>query len=93
MLTGRMIWHVVHYERNTLTKSAIKESVEYLPMGLCFFTKQGFILLSNWKMEQICQELTGKDLQNGNVFWSRLSRDQITNLAEPVWHERTHCRV
>ena len=56
MLTGRMIWHVVHYERNTLTKSAIKESVEYLPMGLCFFTKQGFILLSNWKMEQICQE-------------------------------------
>ena len=91
MLTGRMIWHVVHYERNTLTKSAIKESADYLPMGLCFFTEEGFILLSNWKMEQICQELTGKDLQNGNVFWSRLSRDQITNHAEPVWHERTHC--
>ena len=91
MLTGRMIWHVIHYERSTLTKSAIKESVEFLPMGLCFFTEQGFILLSNWKMEQICQELTGKDLQNGNVFWARLSRDQITNHTEPVWYERTHC--
>ena len=91
ILTGIMIWHLIHYERNTLTKSAIKESVECLPMGLCFFTEQGFILLSNWKMEQICQELTGKDLQNGNVFWARLSRDQITNHAEPVWYERTHC--
>lgn len=91
MLTGRMIWHVIHYERSTLTKSAIKESVECLPMGLCFFTEQGFILLSNWKMEQICQELTGKDLQNGNVFWTRLSRNQITNHTEPVWYERTHC--
>ena len=91
ILTGIMIWHLIHYERSTLTKSAIKESVECLPMGLCFFTEQGFILLSNWKMEQICQELTGKDLQNGNVFWTRLSRDQITNHAEPVWYERTHC--
>ena len=91
LLTGIMIWHLIHYERSTLTKSAIKESVECLPMGLCFFTEQGFILLSNWKMEQICQELTGKDLQNGNVFWARLSRDQITNHAEPVWYERTHC--
>ena len=89
--TGWLIWRTIRYYRNTLTRSAIKESVECLPTGLCFSMENGFILLSNRKMEQLCMELTGADLQDAERFWQRITEELQRIQAEPMRYKDTPC--
>ena len=94
LLTGITIYMILHahrYYRTTLNRSAIKESVEYLPTGLCFFAEDGFVLLSNRKMEHLCLELTGKYLQDGNAFWRELTMEPPVVQAEPMRHGSARC--
>ncbi len=59
----------IHYWYNThITSSSIKETVETLPVGICAFESNGKISLRNRTMEQICRQLTGLPLLNGNEF-------------------------
>ena len=62
------------FRRTALTASAIKESFDTLPSGLCFSKPDGFILLANKKMEELCFLLTGRDLQDARVFWEEIEK-------------------
>ncbi len=57
---------------NSISRFSIKESIENLPMGLCFLSQDGDLSLSNHTMRRLSFYLTKKDLQNGLEFWSDL---------------------
>lgn len=43
---------------------SVKEALDNLPSGICFFNKNGVLTLCNYRMHKVFFELTGKDLQN-----------------------------
>lgn len=61
---------------------SIKESVDQIPFGLCFYYEGGLVKLCNLAMEQICRELTGKPMQDGETFWKSLSNQPAVRLSD-----------
>ncbi|MGN0395600.1 MAG: sensor histidine kinase [Coprococcus sp.] len=61
-------------KRNRLTPGAIKEGLDELPDGVCFFTAAGQPLLVNNQMNRISSELFETEILNAEDFWSRLKK-------------------
>ena len=72
----------ISYRKNTITRSSIKESIDKLNTGLCFAVPNGRTILVNAVMNKLCHALTGRDLQNADSFWNRISSDNIQNDVE-----------
>lgn len=72
----------ISYRKNTITRSSIKESIDKLNTGLCFAVPNGRTILVNAVMNNLCHSLTGRDLQNADRFWNRISSDNIQNDVE-----------
>ncbi len=72
----------ISYRKNTITRSSIKESIDKLNAGLCFAIPNGRTVLVNAVMNKLCYALTGRDLQNADSFWNRLSSNDIQNDVE-----------
>lgn len=64
---------VMRRKKNMLTVSAVKESLDTLPDGVCFFAADGQPLLVNTQMNQISSELFGSKLLNAKRFRQQLS--------------------
>lgn len=47
-----------------MLRNAVKEAFDNLPSGICFFDKNGILVLCNRKMYSLILEFTGKDPQN-----------------------------
>lgn len=67
----------MHLYKTTLTRSAIKESIDHLPTGLCFYAENGRVMLVNHQMNQLCHMVLGHDLQNAAQMWDHLCRGNI----------------
>ncbi len=52
----------------TMTYDAIQEGLENLPMGICFYTLSGKPLLMNYKIDDLCRQITEKPLTNAKRF-------------------------
>lgn len=63
--------------KTTLTRSAIKESIDHLPTGLCFHEENGRVLLANHSMSRLCHVLLGRDLQNASAMWDDLCAGNV----------------
>ena len=72
----------ISYRKNTITRSSIKESIDKLNAGLCFAIPNGRTILVNAVMNNLCYALTGRDLQNADSFWIRISSNDIQNDVE-----------
>ena len=90
-VTVVLIWKTLAYRRTTLNRLAIKESFDNLPTGLCFSRPEGFVLLANRKMEQLCYELTGADLQDAGHFWEQLTKKTGQIQARAVVYGEQPC--
>ena len=55
-----------------ITPSSIKEALDSLPSGVCFYREDGRVLLVNRAMERLCRRLTGEALVNGGAFYAHL---------------------
>ena len=55
--------------RTTVSPSAIKESIDHLNTGLCFYAENGRVMLVNHCMNRLCHILLGLDLQNAALMW------------------------
>ena len=55
-------------ERNSITRSSVKESLDWLNTGLCFAYKNGMVMLINHRMNNLSHTIFGRDLQNANAF-------------------------
>lgn len=47
-----------------LLNYSVKEALDHLPDGICFFNKNGTLILCNHQMYRVFLDLTGKDLQS-----------------------------
>lgn len=70
------------YRKNTITRASIQEGVDKISSGICFFSKDGRIILSNERMHNLCFEIVGRDLQNGDLFWKILSGGETLPQAK-----------
>lgn len=60
------------YRRAHLTPAAVRETVSLLPEGLSVSRRDGTVLLSNLKMNDLCRALTGALLSDANRFWQEI---------------------
>lgn len=67
----------IHLRRTTITRSAIKESIDHLSTGLCFYAENGRVMLVNYRMNQLCHDLLGHDLQNAALMWESISGGNV----------------
>lgn len=67
----------VHFRRNIITRSSIREGMNKISSGLCFYTNSGRIILSNQRMSDLCFAIIGRDLQNGELFWNVLRDGEV----------------
>ena len=79
---GFVTWKAWQYQRNTLTRSSIKESLDQITTGLCFSQGNGRIILANHRMHALCHTLAGRDLQNAEAFWKILSGGEVQAEVE-----------
>ncbi len=61
-----------------LSRTAIKESFDNLPSGVCFANQSGIIILCNRQMHRLCHTLMGKDLQQIFELQEALEAPQTT---------------
>ena len=68
--------------KSSITAFSIKESMDQLPMGMCFSHTNGVILLANRCMNTLCHRITGGELQDAESFWKLLSGNEQLHGAE-----------
>ena len=68
---------LLDWRRSHISGTSIKESLDQLPSGLCFYAENGLPRLVNVRMEALCRVLTGAPLMNGAVFWQRLAAGDV----------------
>lgn len=67
----------LRFRKNNLSQTSIKESLDKLPTGLCFYYENGKIVLVNSTMNNLCHKIIGKDLQNAKLFWEMLEKGNV----------------
>ncbi len=67
----------IKFEKNSITRSSVKESLDSLNTGLCFAYKNGMVMLINHRMNNLSHTIFGRNLQNVNAFWENLSNGEI----------------
>ena len=60
-----------------ITPSSIKDALDTLPSGVCFYREDGRMLLVNRTMENLCRRLTGEALVNGRTFFEQLHAETL----------------
>lgn len=63
-------------KKNRLTVNAIKEGLDTLPEGVCFFNEEGQVLLVNAQMNHISGQLFRTEILNGEKFWFILNQEK-----------------
>ena len=75
---------IIAESRAKISDSSIKEAMDDLPVGGCYFSKTGRIKLCNRQMYRLFREMTGLDLQSLDELHTALSECQKNGI------ERTH---
>ena len=70
------------YRKRTITRSSIKEGIDKISSGLCFYREDGRVILTNRKMQQLCFDIAGIDLQNAAHFWQFLQNGAVKTDAK-----------
>lgn len=69
------------FRRNRLSRKSIKESIDNLPSGLCFFEHTGLLILCNRKMYHLAYLLMGYDLQTWDELSDALKSPQTQHVV------------
>lgn len=67
----------LQFRKNTITRSSIKEGIDKISSGLCFYLDGGRVILVNSRMNELCFRIVGRDLQNAELFWEILSGGEV----------------
>ncbi|MGM9947282.1 hypothetical protein [Floccifex sp.] len=81
-----------------ISKNMIKEAFDHLPMGVCFFDKNGWVTLCNHQMNRLIFDILGKDIQcvedmkiffepNQSVF---ISNQKVWSFTNTKVFTKTH---
>lgn len=83
-LSSSIIVFIIGYkfDKKYISNKSIKESFDTLPRGICFYDKNGVLLLTNIMIDDLCLKITGHHLLNGVDFWNILiSNEPISNCV------------
>ena len=61
-----LLLYIYRWRQSHIVENSIKESMDYLPAGVCYYRENGLILLVNHRMNDFYAGMTGENLQNGN---------------------------
>ena len=80
------------WRKGHLSTNSIKESMDFLPCGICCYYEGGMPRLINQKMYDISTEIFGEAISNAAQFWQRINEEMITDRAKrqkenqvPTW--------
>lgn len=79
-----LLWQEQNWRKNTLSRSSIKDALDEISSGLCFYRPGGRVILSNRSMNDLCFRLLGISLQNGELFFRSLQQGQVHPEAEQL---------
>ncbi|MBP0988176.1 MAG: hypothetical protein J6S92_07840, partial [Oscillospiraceae bacterium] len=65
------------YVETHVSPSAVKETLDWLPVGFCIGDAQGEVWLSNLKMNKLSQSLTQQHLSDSGGFWDQIRAQGI----------------
>lgn len=71
------LWEMIGLHRKKgqmLNRNSVKEAMDQLPSGICYFTMRGSVKLCNLQMYRLFRTLSGKDLQNLSELKEALDR-------------------
>ena len=83
LIAGTMVISIMlasflrHWKEEHITPMSVKDSIDMLDAGLCYWEDGGRIILSNKKMDEICLALSGEMLLNGEKFYNYLMSECI----------------
>ena len=69
LLTYLTLRSINRYEKSHISGGAIKETLDLLPVAVCFGDRNGEVHLSNVKMNEYCRKVTNGNLYNTNELW------------------------
>lgn len=64
--------HLIRWKNSHITQQSIKESIDMIPTGLCYYLSGGMPILVNHKMTELCLAITGQEVLNAEQFWNKL---------------------
>lgn len=86
---GYLFVQLMRRRKNLLTENSIKESLDSLPDGVCFYAQDGQPLLVNKQMHHISGELFGAEILNAKQFRSALLGGDVKDGAKIIAAEPT----
>jgi hypothetical protein len=82
ILCAWMYRNITIWKKTHITASSIKESMDMLPAGICYYLEDGRCILSNHRMNDICFSLLGHALQNGAQFYDSVCTKPVHLLSD-----------
>lgn len=62
------ILYLYRWKKTHLTVASLKEGIDDLPSGLCWYYGDGAVALRNRAMERLCAVITNRELYDGNLL-------------------------
>lgn len=69
-------------KRSLITPGTIKESLDFMPDGVCFSTMEGLPILVNEKMSRLSGEIFGRGIMDTCYFWEELKNGNVSNRVK-----------
>ena len=85
---ARLFQNVQRRRLKRPTLASVRETIDFLPGGICFSTSQGMPILINYRMNELVHRLTGHTIMNALLTWEELRQiDSVAGGAqvEDLW--------
>lgn len=78
---GYFVYKAYVWQRTHISNISVKQAVDKIPFGVCYYNNQGRILLINQTMTILCEEIIGEQVQNGlRTFEKILSMGPVIHM-------------
>ncbi len=74
-----MIYRASVWSKDHITLASVKEAMDNLPDGLCYYDDNGIVLSVNLTMNEISYVLTGGPIADGKAFFDRIMSREGTD--------------
>ena len=86
-----LIWEIVRLrrlKRQELSRDSVKQAMDLLPSGICYFTPSGSVKLCNMQMHILCLTLSRRDLRTLTGLQDALAQCDAGSGVIRLSHER-----
>ena len=72
------------WQQTHIISHSIIESINRLPVGVCYYYDDGLVRMVNHSMSDIAVQLTGKLIDDGQQFWSNITRGFVDRKVKTI---------